>query len=151
MRISFYSLTIFVVVLGCTANVNTSSDNLTEEEVRTFISQYDQAWNTKDSITVNKLLSDDYVYFNSLGGTNRKKETISFLGDTAYVIHSAKRPEIDIIIHGNVATVNSHWIGELSWKGTAIHDNQRCGLTLAKAHGKIEIVAEHCVAISQDL
>lgn len=153
MKFSFYALTIvFVGVLGCTTKMNNSSidTDITENEVRAFIAQYDQAWNTKDSIAVKKKLSDDYMYFNSVGGTNRKSETISFLRDTAYVVHSAKRSALEVIIHGNIATVNSHWIGELSWKGAAIHDNQRCGLTIAKTNGKIEIIAEHCVAITQD-
>ncbi len=47
-------------------------------------------------------------------------------------IHKAARPEVEMIIENNIATVNSHWIGDLSWKGESIHDNQRCGLAVCE-------------------
>jgi hypothetical protein len=143
---SIIVLSLYLVV-GC-AQSEKYTDSVTEKEVRDFISAYDNAWNAKDTVTVNKLLSDDYIYFTSEGATNPKKGTLKFLSDTAYVIHQASRPEIDIILHNNVATVNSHWIGELSWKGNAIHDNQRCGLTIVKVNGALQLLSEHCVQIA---
>jgi ketosteroid isomerase-like protein len=125
-----------------------SSDTLTEKEVRDFITTYDHAWNSKDTLTIRKMMSDQYIYFSSKGDISRKTPTLEFLRDTAYVIHSATRPEIEVIIENNVATVNSHWIGDLSWKGESIHDNQRCGLTIAKINGVITLISEHCVQIS---
>jgi ketosteroid isomerase-like protein len=133
---------------NCTTTVKTDAGHIiTESEVHAFVAQYDQAWNTKDNATIKNLLSDDYLYFSSVGETNTKSKTLAFLSDTAYVIHSASRPEIEVVLHGNIATVNSRWVGELSWQGQAIHDNQRCGLTLVKVDGIIQIIAEHCVEI----
>jgi ketosteroid isomerase-like protein len=149
MRASFLLL-IMVATASCNTSPETgANDMITESDVRAFIAQYDRAWNAKDSAMVKTLLSDDYLYFTSQGGTNNKPKTLAFLRDTAYVIHAASRPELEIIIHGNVATVNSHWTGELSWNGEAIHDNQRCGITLAKVDGKTEIISEHCIEIKQ--
>ena len=138
-----------IILSGCIQSEK-QGDALTEKEVRDVIVAYDSAWNAKDRTTVGKLLGDKYVYFTSDGKVNGKTSSLDFLADSAYVIHQASRPEIEIIIQGNVATVNSHWIGHLSWKGQDIHDNQRCGLTIAKINGKTQIIAEHCVAIASE-
>ena len=137
----------FIFLIGC-AGREKSTDALTEKEVRDFITAYDHAWNSKDTVTIKEMMNDQYIYFSSKGDISRKASSLEFLKDSAYVIHSATRPEIEIIIESNVATVNSHWIGDLSWKGESIHDNQRCGLTITKVDGAITLIAEHCVQIS---
>lgn len=146
----FVLATVACFVTACTTVKNKPDETLTEREVRAFIEQYDRAWNSKDSAAVNKSLSEGYLYFTSLGGSNDKRGTLLFLSDTAYVIHDAKRPEMKVTIHGNVAIVNTHWIGDLSWKGQTIHDNQRCGITVAKIKGSLQILSEHCVEIKQE-
>lgn len=137
-----------LLLTGCGSREEKHSDSLTEKEVRDFVAGYDRAWNSKDTVTMNVLMNNQYIYFSSRGDTHRKAPTIDFLGDTAYVIHKATRSEIEVIIAGDMATVSSRWIGDLTWNGESIYDNQRCGLTLRKADGVITVVAEHCVAIT---
>ncbi|RAV99349.1 nuclear transport factor 2 family protein [Pseudochryseolinea flava] len=141
----------FTLCVGCVSKPTTNQHEvITKDEVSAFLKQYDVAWNAKDGKSIETLLSDQYIYFSSLGETTKKAETIKFLTDSAYVIHSANRNEIEISVKGNIATVSSHWVGDLSWQGETIHDNQRCGLTIAKINGNLEIISEHCVAIKQE-
>lgn len=137
-------LLIYSVMISCSAD---RTETLTEPEVVAFLNRYDSAWNSKNVIQVAKRLGDKYLYFDSKGGLTTLDKTLQFLADTSYVIHSANRSEIEVRVDGNIAIVTSHWIGELSWKGEPIHDNQRCGLTIIKKNGELKIVAEHCVAI----
>jgi hypothetical protein len=141
-------LSSLALMIGCTS-LDHSTEAITEKEVEDFIAMYDNAWNTKDSLAVGELLADDYLYFTSTGEVNKKMATMNFLSDPNYVIHKTSRAETEITIRANVATVSSRWIGELSWKGEAIHDNQRCGFTIAKIDGLIQLLSEHCVEIKK--
>ncbi|HEY9045164.1 MAG TPA: nuclear transport factor 2 family protein [Ohtaekwangia sp.] len=139
-----------LLLCACVKKQDAEQGLLTKEEVASFVNQYDQAWNSKDTLKVNEILGPDYIYFNSVGGLSTRAETLQFLGDSSYVILDAKRSEVEVKVTGNTAVVSSHWKGELIWKGDSIHDNQRCGQVYLKRDGKILLISEHCVAIQAD-
>jgi hypothetical protein len=148
MKLLLSALLVFII-FSC--EQRTSPDQkITEQEALDFIARYDVAWNTKDSITVQALLGDKYLYFDSQGGLTPRERTLSIVAAPYYKVISARREEIQILIHENVATISSRWIGNGLWKDQPFNDNQRCGLTLAKQNGKIELIAEHCVEIKGD-
>ena len=122
---------------------------ITEQEALDFVARYDSAWNAKDSLSVKELLCATYLYFDSQGGTTPRENTLSIVAAPHYKVLSAKREEIEVLIHENVAIINSRWIGNGLWKDKPFNDNQRCGLTLAKTNGKIKLIAEHCVEIKK--
>src|SRR5688572_8454686 len=86
-------------------------DVITEQEALDFIQKYDVAWNSKDSVTVNNLLGNSYLYFDSKGGLTTRQRTVEIVGAPYYRVLSAKRSKIEVFTHGNVATVSSHWVG----------------------------------------
>lgn len=135
-------------MLAC-QNTPVVTDTLTEAEVLDFIARYDQAWNAKDTQTVNTLLSPAYLYFDSQGGLTTRERNLEILGADYYQILSAQRSELQVKLDGNVATVSSRWEGNGTWKGEEFRDNQRCGLTLLKQKGKIHLLNEHCIPIKQ--
>jgi hypothetical protein len=142
--------TVFVfLIFSCKQNAS-PDQTITEQEALDFVARYDVAWNTKDSVTVKELLGDKYLYFDSQGGLTPRERTLTVVAAPYYKVISARREEIQVLIHENVATVSSRWIGNGLWKDQTFNDNQRCGLTLAKQNGKIELIAEHCVEIKGD-
>jgi hypothetical protein len=143
-----YSIFFILIFLGC-RQPDSSSDTITEQEVMDFIKKYDEAWNTKDTIAVDKLIDNTYIYFSSTGSISKREESMSFLKSPDYRLTSADRSEVEIFISGNIATVSSHWVGKGFWKTEVINDNQRCGMTLQKINKVVKIIAEHCVEIKQ--
>lgn len=141
-----FSVLILLCIISCQEKP-VANQVITEQEALDFISRYDSAWNSKDSVTVKELLGNKYLYFDSKGGLTPRERTLSIVAAPYYKVLSAKRQEIQIHIHENVATISSRWIGNGLWKDQTFNDNQRCGLTLAKNNGKIELIAEHCVEI----
>lgn len=149
MRTLLYVAILLPFYSSCTTN-STSSDILTETEVKDFVAAYDQSWSTRDTLKLKELLDDDYIYFSSVGATSNKKESIAmFAPENNYKIDQSIRKEIKVILNGNTAVVNSHWIGHGSFKGTAFNDDQRCGIILKKTDNKISIISENCVQISE--
>jgi hypothetical protein len=149
MRTLLYAAILLPFYSSCTTN-SAPSDVLTETEVKDFVAAYDQSWSTRDTLKLKELLDDNYIYFSSVGATSDKKESIAmFAPENNYKIDQSIRKEIKVILNGNTAVVNSHWIGHGSFKGTAFNDDQRCGIILKKTNNKISILSENCVQISQ--
>jgi hypothetical protein len=137
--------TAFVVILFFSCEPPSSADQkITEQEAQDFITRYDSAWNSKDSVTIQQLLGNNYLYFDSKGGLTTRERTVTIVAAPYYKVLSAKRNEIKVLIHENVATISSRWVGNGIWKDQPFSDNQRCGLILAKNNGKIQLIAEHC-------
>jgi hypothetical protein len=142
---------LIILIVSCEQKPQPENSNsITEKEALDFIARYDSAWNSKDSATVSQLLGGNYVYFNSLGGLTPREKTLTDLAAPYYKVLAARREELQVVIHENVATISSRWIGNGIWKDGTFNDNQRCGLTLAKNNGKIELIAEHCVEIKAE-
>jgi hypothetical protein len=138
-----------IVILGC-KQTTSPTETITEQEVMDFIKKYDEAWNTKDTASVDRLMGQTYIYFTSTGSISKRKESLDFLKSPDYRLSSANRSEIEVFIAGNTATISSHWIGKGFWKTDEINDNQCCGMTLQKTNNVIRIIAEHCVEIKSN-
>lgn len=148
-RILFYVAILLPFFAGCT-DTKVTSDTLTETEVKDFIAQYDQKWSNRDTVALKDILDDNYIYFTSTGATSNKKESIGMFDPANnYTIEKSARSEIKVILNGNTAVVNSHWIGNGTFMGTAFNDDQRCGIVLKKTDNKIRIISENCVQISK--
>jgi hypothetical protein len=133
-------------LLSCKQS-NPTQEKITDKEVRDFIAMYDKAWGSKDTITVDKLMGKNYVYFSSTGGTSTRHESLTFLADPNYRLTATTRTEIKIHVSGNTAVVSTHWTGKGYWKKDEINDNQRCGLIIQKNEKGIQIITEHCTEI----
>ncbi len=62
----------FIFLFGCGSARKNLFELLTEKEVRDFITSYDRAWNSKDTVTIKELMNDQYIYFSSKGDISRK-------------------------------------------------------------------------------
>ncbi len=140
--ISFFCFSYFVATASAQAEAKTTDD------AARVLKEYDAAWNKKDVDGVAKILAADYVYFNSLGGTSTRRQTLDFLGSPDYKLTFVERSEIKSFRTGNVVVVSSRWIGKGSWSKGEINDDQRCGLVFAKSGNSWKLITEHCVQIA---
>lgn len=123
---------------------------LTEQEVRDFVIAYDSAWTGRDTMAMKEIMSERYIYFSSMGSTITRDRILGwFTPADKYKVDTAIRSEVTVTLNGNTAIVGSRWVGSGSFDKTPFRDNQRCGLVLQKLDGRIRIIAEHCVQITE--
>ena len=140
-----YSAILFLVIFT-SSHAQTISDF--ESGVRKTLTAYDTAWNRKDAAGVSAILSDDYVYFSSIGGMTDRKRTLEFLVSPDYKLTFVERSEI--VLHqqtGKTAVVSSRWKGRGSYGKEEINDDQRCGLIFVRQGKQWKLLSEHCVQI----
>ena len=121
---------------------------LSEREVTSFIAEYDRASLQKDTVALERMMGERYVYFSSKGATLDKRHILGWYSPAhTYVTDVGKRSEVQIAITGSVAVVGTHWQGSGSFDGQKFTDDQRCSLTIAKEQGALRLLAEHCTQI----
>ena len=112
------------------------------------LTEYDNAWNRKDTISVERLLHDDYVYFSSTGGLTTRKATLEFLVSPDYKLTFVERSEIDLLSKDDhVAVITSRWKGRGTYGKDVINDDQRCGLVFVRVGKAWKLLSEHCTQI----
>lgn len=90
-----FSLAAIVLTVWLTqSSAFSQSNNAFETEIKSAVADYDNAWNKKDVKAVSSMLSADYVYFTSLGGTSDRKSQIEFLSSPDYKLTFVERSEI---------------------------------------------------------
>lgn len=124
-----------------------SSADLSKEEVLAFLQKYDEAWNAKKNKEVDAIYAPQYKYFTSVGGVSSRARNLEILAADYYKLITANRTEIEIAIDGNTAIVSSRWTGNGTWKGEPFNDIQRCGLVIQKKGKDLKLLSEHCVDI----
>jgi len=117
-------------------------------DVLQTLKQYDDAWNRKDSATVDKLLAAEYVYFSSAGSTSSRQSTLALLTSPKYHLTSAERTEIKTFRAGETVVVSSRWRGKGTWNEQEINDDQRCSLVFARQGQNWKLLSEHCTQIA---
>ena len=108
---------------------------------------YDDAWNKKDSKTVDRVLHKNYLYFSSEGDTLSRARALEFLNSPSYVLTFVERSEISTLNAGNTVVVSSRWKGKGSYGKQPINDDQRCSLVFAKEGSVWQLLSEHCTQI----
>jgi len=143
--VNLKSISLFVIagVVGFGANAQIKQP----EDVLQTLKKYDEAWNKKDSATVDKLLAAEYVYFSSTGTTASRQRTLEFLSSPKYHLTSAERSEIKTFRTGDTVIVSSRWKGKGTYNEEAINDDQRCSLVFAKQGKLWKLLSEHCTQI----
>jgi len=140
-------LLLMAFLLCFSANINAQKQVKQTDEVVQFLKKYDEAWNKKDSKTVDKILASDYVYFTSTGGISSRQETLAFLNSPKYNLTFAERTEVKLFRTGDTIIVSSRWKGKGTYDKEEINDDQRCSLVFAKEGKQWKLLSEHCTQI----
>ena len=150
MKIFSFITMIAVFLAACNSETKESStsDVLTEAEIKNFIAAYDKMWTDRDTTSMRQAIAENYIYFTSTGSTTTRDRIISwFTPADKYKIDTAVRTEINVTINDNIAVVSSRWIGNGSFDGEKFSDDQRCSLTIQKVNGELKLISEHCTQI----
>ncbi|HKX84925.1 MAG TPA: nuclear transport factor 2 family protein [Pyrinomonadaceae bacterium] len=140
--------TVLILILTAVGSIAAQTEK-NDAEVRAALKAYDTAWNSKNVDGARKVMHENYVYFNSLGGSPRDRENaLTFLGKPDYKLTFVERAEIEVFRTGETAVVSSRWIGKGSWSGGEINDDQRCGLVFVRDKKAWKLISEHCVQIA---
>ena len=135
---------VFIAFATAGANGQTSKQGSVKDGVLKVLRTYDDAWNKKDSATVNKILAPNYMYFSSEGGITKRKAALDFLVSPKYKLTFAERSEIEAYPSGDVVIVSSRWKGKGTYEKGIIDDDQRCGLVFVRQNRVWKLLSEHC-------
>jgi ketosteroid isomerase-like protein len=137
----------FLFVVTAVMSFSASAQVKQSEGVIQTLKSYDEAWNQKDSATVDKILAADYVYFSSTGAVVSRQQTMDILKSPQYKLTSAERTEIRTFRTGDTTIVSSRWKGKGTYGDEAINDDQRCSLVFTRESGVWKLLSEHCTQI----
>jgi ketosteroid isomerase-like protein len=143
MRISL-ALLLLLALCGIAQAQTTQSR---QAEVARFIESYDNAWNHKDTATIERILAPDYVYFSSKGQVRSRRSLLEEFLSPKYHLESAERSEVKVYRTSGTAVVSSRWKGSGTFDGREFHDDQRCSIVLARGANDWLVLSEHCTQI----
>jgi ketosteroid isomerase-like protein len=144
MKLKFALASMFLAVCGiCLAQTKQSE----EEDILRFVTRYDDAWNHKDTATIERVLAPDYVYFSSKGEVRSRQSLLEELLSPKYKLASAERTELKAYLTSDTAVVSSRWKGHGTYDGQEFHDDQRCSIVLARGKQGWLVLSEHCTQI----
>jgi ketosteroid isomerase-like protein len=133
-------------VLGPPATAQRAGSGL--DSVTALVTAYDQAWNSRDTATVRRILAPDYQYFTSRGGVESRAAALEILASPEYQLQQASRSEVAVRITGPVAVVSSRWKGTGTYRRERFTDDQRCGQVWLRTSRTWQLLSEHCVQIA---
>lgn len=139
------SLLLAAAALAACQDAGDSPTQRDEAALRGAIAAYDSAWSSKDAAAVERIVSPDYLYFDSQGGLDDRSGMLGFLADTSYVLTRSHRTDVRLTFAGPVARVSSRWEGEGRYRGEPVLDDQTCGMTWIQVDGAWQLFTEHCV------
>jgi hypothetical protein len=146
MRESWIMLSMLVLMGPPIAEGQSSAQAV--DPVAKLVAQYDSGWNSKDTVSVSRLMAPRYQYFTSLGEMRSRAEMLHFLGSPDYALQRASRSEVVVTRSDPVAVVSSRWRGRGTYKGKPFIDDQRCGMVWLQTAGSWQLLSEHCVQIA---
>lgn len=144
MKLKFALVAFFLVVCGiCLAQTKQTE----EEDISRFVERYDNAWNHKDSASIERILAPDYIYFSSKGQVRSRQSLLEELLSPKYKLVSAERSELKVYLTLGTAVVSSRWKGRGTYDGEEFNDDQRCSIVLARGKEGWLVLSEHCTQI----
>lgn len=144
MKLKFALVPLFLVVCGiCLAQTKQTE----EEDISRFVERYDNAWNHKDTASIERILAPDYVYFSSKGQVRSRQSLLEELLSPKYKLVSAERSELKVYLTLGTAVVSSRWKGRGTYDGEEFNDDQRCSIVLARGKQGWLVLSEHCTQI----
>lgn len=103
----FFASLLFLCICGLVKVAAGQAADDFDRGVKKVLFEYDEAFDKKDVKTVQRLISTNYIYFSSTGGTTTRKQTLDFLASPKFILKSAKRTEIIGYSSKNAVIVSS--------------------------------------------
>lgn len=141
-----YLLTGFLIFqLSLFAQINAKSEEA--NEVLKVNEMFDQAWVKQDTVTLKRILSDDYSGITAEGYAWNKNAAVKPVPGLKFDFGSSV--EVTLRMYGNAAVVTGRWIAAGTYKEKPFKDNELYTAVLVKRNGQWQIVANQQTAIRE--
>ena len=119
-------------------------------ELHSLNEQWIRAWFDKDAETVDRLMTDDYIYIAPNGLVMDRQAVLKVIRSPGYQLDHGSRTSVVVRTMGQeAAIVRHHWQGSGLFEGTAFEDDHQCVMVCEKRDGEWRVVMEQCSFASQ--
>lgn len=139
------------IVLGQAGGKKSDQTSNAEQELRELSRRWDEASMGRDTATLARILSDDFVYTNASGAVLSKQDYLmSFIKAPDMTQQTFTSEDLSIRIYGDVAVVTgrSSWKGRARGKGQVVDAQFRFTDVWVKRNGSWQAVATQATAIA---
>jgi ketosteroid isomerase-like protein len=120
-----------------------------EQELRQLEREWDGAIVRKDTATLDRILSDDFVYIDSVGGINPKADIIQGLKNSEAVIEPFETEDVVVRVYGNTAILTGRFTQKATYKGQTFTGQFRYTDVYVKRENRWQAVSAHASRIPE--
>jgi ketosteroid isomerase-like protein len=114
-------------------------------ELQKISEQWYQAWLDKDAATVDRLMSEDYLFVAPSGRMMDRAAVLAVIRSPSYRLDSARQSELVVRPLGeDAALVRHRFQGAGSYEGTPFTEDNRNAMLWQKQAGHWRLVFEQC-------
>ena len=114
-----------------------------EQELRRLEREWDNAIVRKDVATINRILSDDFVYIDSVGGVNPKASLLEGIKNSEAVMEPFETEDVSVRIYGDTAVLTGRFTQTATYKGQTFSGQFRYTDVYVKRANSWRAVAAH--------
>ena len=122
------------------------------DELHKLNETWNRAWHERDAATVDRIMTEDYVYVAPDGRILDRQTILSVIRSPTYSIHHGANTEIVVRPLGaDAALIRRRWQGEVTFEGTLYKEDHRVAMICARTGGQWHVVFEQAAANQQDV
>ena len=143
--------TALFVVLAC-ASVAQSAEQAgrpsrVEQELRRLNQESAAMQVRRDTAAAERLLADDYVFYQADGGVTNKAQNVAGIRDPAFVCESFVTDDVEVRLYRDVAVVTGRAVMKATLRGKAIGGEFRYTDVWVKRRGRWQTVVSHATLV----
>jgi hypothetical protein len=109
---------------------------------------WSRAWLERDDATVDRLMTDDYVYVAPNGQILDRRRILEVIRSPTYSIVHGTCTEVTVRMLGSEAgLIRRRWQGEVNFEGSTYQEDHRVVMVCARPAGEWRIAFEQAAAI----
>ncbi len=121
-----------------------------QEELVQLNEGWNSAWLRKDAVTVEGLMTPDYVYVAPNGQALDRAAILAIIRSPTFRLEGGTRTEVRVTSLGQDSAVVMHrWQGVGTYEGKAFTDDHRCTMVCVRRGSKWQAAWEHCSLITK--
>jgi ketosteroid isomerase-like protein len=145
---------IFIATLQIAAAQNTTDgkanrNTKAEQELLKANQEYDTALLRGDTVALDQLYADEFVYTNPDGEIRNKAQQLAFTRSGDLKFESAQSSDVKVRVYGKTAVMTGRFNAKGTFKGENIDVRERYTAVWVKKNGRWQLVAEQGNFIKQ--
>ena len=126
------------------------SQTSSEQELRNLERDWDTAIVRKDMTALNRILDDDFVYIDSVGGVNPKAALIQGIKDSDATIEPFETTDVRVRIYGDTGILTGRFTQKATYNGQTFSGQFRYTDVYVKQGGAWRAVSAHASRIPDE-